>query len=353
MTSYRRDVLNAIALEPDASAHAGLWLDKFLEGDDKGSQDKKGAKDRLVREVTGIPTPEKYERFFPRWEKLLAELGAECHRFRVIGRLVVNLGAESVLETSIALHRTYGVPYIPGSALKGLAAHYVKTYFKDDPAWWANDRELFRILFGDTSSAGYVTFYDALYAPDEHRKHPLKPDVITVHHPDYYQGTKPEYYSEEIKLAPPADWDSPTPIPFITATGEYLIALSGPAEWVKAAFEILELALEREGVGAKTNSGYGRMRLAEDGKVHFIKSFDSVPKLNDTFKGEVFDVQENALYLLIPGLDGDEVYAYLPLDQPGKFKEGEKVNCQVIEIKKGKNDTRVICRRVKQMHEKA
>jgi len=35
--------------------------------------------------------------------------------------LVVGLGAESVLETSLTLHRIYGYPIIPGSALKGLA----------------------------------------------------------------------------------------------------------------------------------------------------------------------------------------------------------------------------------------
>nr|WP_240910782.1 type III-B CRISPR module RAMP protein Cmr6 [Thermococcus sp. MAR1] len=39
-------------------------------------------------------------------------------------RLVVGLGDESVYETSIRLLRNYGVPYIPGSALKGIARSY-------------------------------------------------------------------------------------------------------------------------------------------------------------------------------------------------------------------------------------
>src|ERR1700680_515711 len=39
-------------------------------------------------------------------------------------RLIVGLGSENVLETGIRLHHTYGLPVIPGSALKGLAAHY-------------------------------------------------------------------------------------------------------------------------------------------------------------------------------------------------------------------------------------
>ena len=40
------------------------------------------------------------------------------------GRLIVGLGSENVLETGIRLHHTYGLPIIPGSAFKGLAAHY-------------------------------------------------------------------------------------------------------------------------------------------------------------------------------------------------------------------------------------
>jgi len=42
---------------------------------------------------------------------------------------------------------------------------------------------------------------------------------------------------------------------------KFLVALDGPDEWVEAAFQILGLALAEEGIGAKTNSGYGRMVL--------------------------------------------------------------------------------------------
>lgn len=242
MISFRRDALEAVNMQADT--HAGLWLDKYLKDD---SED---GKKNLVKEVTGIHLPNSYTGFFERWQNALAERGAKCREARTLGRLAINLGAEAVLETSIALHHTYGVPYIPGSALKGLAAHYVINY--PTQSEWSRDSEAFDTLFGNTTSAGYVTFHDALYVPTNNNA--LRPDIITVHHPKYYQGEKD---------APPADWDSPTPIPFITATGTFLIALSGPAKWVKATFEILELALEREGIGAKTSSGYGRMMFID------------------------------------------------------------------------------------------
>jgi CRISPR-associated protein Cmr6 len=311
ITPFRRAVLDHIS-EPPTDSHAGLWLDKFLKSDDKGDKDRKSAKDQLVRDVAGIAAPKAYEAYFKRWKATLIELcGAEnCREAETRGRLAVNLGAEGALETSIALHHTYGTPYIPGSALKGLAAHYVATYFKDDlnkdgdeQAW---NGEMRRVLFGDTTSAGYVTFYDALSVPGKVK---LVPDVITVHHPEYYQGGD----------KPPADWDSPTPIPFITATGRFLVALSGPAEWVKAAFEILELALEREGVGAKTSSGYGRMTFhANDAAKETEETFATRKKTllqenlpTGRLRGTVMDVREGRYGKVNPAHGGRAVRLHI------------------------------------------
>ncbi len=246
MAPTRRKQLENIS-RPDPSAHAGLWLDKYM------GSDATDGKRQLVDEVAQIKVSPLYGRFYERWKRSLEELGAQCREARCQGRLAINLGAEGVLETSIALHRTYGVPYIPGSALKGLAAHYAANRL--DEAHWGRGCPAFKILFGNPTSAGYVHFYDALYVPDSASKNPpLWADVITVHHPKYYQG--------DIN-SPPADWDSPTPIPFLTASGSFLIALSGPAQWVQAAFEILGHALRDVGIGAKTSSGYGRMELSD------------------------------------------------------------------------------------------
>jgi len=60
-----------------------------------------------------------------RWEQLVAHHGGDknsglCFDLQTTSRLVVGLGSESVLETAITLHRIYGFPVIPGSALKGL-----------------------------------------------------------------------------------------------------------------------------------------------------------------------------------------------------------------------------------------
>ena len=252
-----------ILLSANKDIHAGIWLDKYitdLKRYKAGGQDDTGRspQQRLVNEVASLAVPDIYEHFYKRWESDLRAAGAITFPSRVRGRMVVGLGNESVLETSVTLHHTYGVPYIPGSALKGLAASYARLVA--GPAWQPGG-VAYTTAFGTTDSAGYLTFYDALYIPNSapDKGHPLRADVLTVHHPDYYQ-------KKNGKREAPADWDSPNPVPFLTATGSYLIALAAPDlknadAWIASLFTILEEALLMLGIGAKTSSGYGRMEI--------------------------------------------------------------------------------------------
>lgn len=237
-------------LKYGGSTHAGLWLDKYYsEFPEAGSPAKDTPKTQLTRQVAKIQPPTEYKLFFERWKQALSDAHAIHLEAKVSGRMVVGLGAESVLETSIALHRTYGVPFIPGSALKGLAAHYARNYLNETD--WGKSSPAYKTVFGDTDDAGYVTFFDALLVPPGSER-VIYTDVLTSHHQEYYTGKG---------TAPPADWDSPNPVPFLSVRGTYLIALAGPKEWVDATFVILEKALWELGVGAKTSSGYGRMKL--------------------------------------------------------------------------------------------
>lgn len=249
----RRNNLNS--LSASAGTNAGLWLEKCLpDVEDKGPGRQKHF-DELLSKVS---VSAEYRRFFQRWRDSVQAL-EPCTRTaeaNVLGRMVVGLGAESVLEVSIALQRTYGMPYIPGSALKGLAAAAAHKRL-ENPKWRKAGKdseigEAHKILFGDQESSGYVTFHDALWIPNG-EKLPLDLDVMTVHHPDYYQGKD---------NAPPADWDSPTPVAFVSARGRYLLAVTGPEKWADAAIGILKAALEFDGIGAKTAAGYGRMGVA-------------------------------------------------------------------------------------------
>jgi len=187
-----------------------------------------------------------YVNYYNGWVASLQEIGSAIEVAETLGRMVVNLGAESVSEVSIALHHTYGVPLIPGTALKGLAAHYANSNMG---AEWKKGTGAYKAIFGTGKTAGYVTFHDALLVPEATNTQPMKKDVVTGHHQNYNKGDD----------VPPADWDSPNIIPFISVHGKFLIAISGDEKAKPVAMEILRLALLNEGVGAKTNSGYGRM----------------------------------------------------------------------------------------------
>ena len=256
----RRDDLNEI--QPSSGTHAGLWLETGMP--DVAA--KESAKQTHLDKVIGIAAvPDGYVRFFRRWKQSLTAL-EPCTRMAeatAVGRMVVGLGAESVLETALVLHHTYGVPYIPGSALKGLAAAAAHKLLQDE-TWKKVDAEgkigeAHRVLFGGQESSGFVTFHDALWIPPANGgRLPLDLDVMTVHHPEYYQG------AEE---APPADWDSPNPVAFLSARGSYLLALTGPEEWADAALDVLAEALKKDGIGAKTAAGYGRMTVVREARV--------------------------------------------------------------------------------------
>jgi CRISPR-associated protein Cmr6 len=267
MINSMRDRIATLAIRPNKNSHTGLWLDRMLNK--QVSKEEKLPKNTEHPYTTHIQTTcsilenSDYETFFTnRWLPALPQKNLRVAK--AIGRLVVGLGSESAWENNITLHRTYGVPYIPGSALKGLAAAYAHKYLQDDqwrkPGTTAEIMSekyaaAHKVMFGDTTTEGYITFFDALYVPGSgHNGKALWPDVITVHHPNYYQKTGTEQTA-------PADWDDPTPIPFVSATGQYLIALAGDSNWVKTTLDILALALADMGVGAKTSSGYGRLIL--------------------------------------------------------------------------------------------
>lgn len=233
---FRRRDLEA--LSPEKTTNAGLWLDKYLLNDEES------AKKNLIEQTLKIQSSAVYENFYKKWKNELAERGAKFREAETLGRLAINLGAESTLENSIALNRTYGMPYIPGSALKGLAASYYNKHIEK------LDAQLYADIFGKQENAGWVIFYDAPMMVIGNSLG-LKMDVVTVHHQEYYQKDN----------VPPADWDSPIPIPFLSVVGSFCLALSGPDNLLNATYKILELALAQEGIGAKTNSGYGRMKV--------------------------------------------------------------------------------------------
>lgn len=247
-TPARRNSLATHPLWQQHYPHSGLWFDKYLENQKSDTQKMEPYVEH-IRQVGSIKEPADYEPFFSRWRVELEKAGVQLREAETIGRLAAGLGNESVIENSLILHHTYGVPFIPGSSLKGTARAYAAQTLAGA---WGKGSEAFDTLFGRQDRVGITVFYDALPVPGSYKIHN---DVMTVHHPNYYQD----------KGEAPADWDSPIPIPFLSVSGRFLIALHAPnyPEWTSAAMGILQMALAQSGVGGKTSSGYGRFDITE------------------------------------------------------------------------------------------
>jgi CRISPR-associated protein Cmr6 len=204
--------------------------------------------------------------------------------------LAVGLGDKNVYETGLCFSKTLGVPIIPGSSIKGAmrraAAKMLGIEDKvlvpakgsgrltwdqgrttEDYLKGVEDREIkdkllqWCALFGSASEAGIFDVLQAipyLDAKPRSGQQLLMVDVVTVHHPHYYQTSLGRDHPS------PSDRDDPTPIQFLSVRPgvEFLFAIrcEDPA-WMKPIVNILRYTLQRVGLGAKTNAGYGRFKV--------------------------------------------------------------------------------------------
>ena len=239
--------------------HVGLLLQRYLSENATGKsgnpEEKREVLQAAINAASDCDVGELYKISYQRWRSLLPS-SSVTHELHTIGRLIVGLGSENVLETGIRLHHTFGMPIIPGSALKGLAAHYC------DQVWGATDKQFNKdgpyheLLFGTTDDCGCIVFHDAWFVPDS-ESNPMQLDVMTPHHPEWFDGS-----------VPPTDFDSPIPVPFLSVSGGFRVALTwhGPEheeanKWTNLAFSLVKEALSEWGIGGKTTSGYGRLDI--------------------------------------------------------------------------------------------
>jgi len=190
-------------------------------------------------------------------------------------RMVIGLGNESVYETSMTLHHIYGIPYIPGSAIKGVVrSHIISEEFGKDEKR-ALKKQWFCDIFGcpkdsfyNESRQGKTIFFDAFPLSEPQ----IKPDVMNPHYGPYY--------SDSSGKVPPADYHNPMPIFFLTVKDtefEFIIGIKGKdnntiyqGEFkdknpLETAYEYMKEALTEHGIGAKSAVGYGYMDSVRHG----------------------------------------------------------------------------------------
>ncbi len=258
MADVRRPAVAAAFERLPAEAHAGLLLDRGLKGHDHDH----AATAALIARLERCGPPEVYREAYRRWRTLVEASPAafSCWYGEVAGRLALGLGNESVLEVGLTLHRTYGVPVVPGSAVKGVVRACARER-------WEVDEASLEILFGTTESAGYLRFHDAWWVPDGAESF-LAREVTCVHHPEYYTTGGTVLDDHPVGML---DLDSPNPVAWVAATGRFLFAVAGPGGRHEWALELLVDALTTSGVGAKTAAGYGLFRPDSEANERAVK----------------------------------------------------------------------------------
>jgi CRISPR-associated protein Cmr6 len=275
----------------DVRCHAGLWLDKMPPRGELSSE----TIGPHVQALEGLPIPEGYDKAFTcrrrAFEALANDGRVTLLVARAIGRVLVGLGAKSALEFGITLDHTWGMPYLPGSALKGLAAATAHQFAEGDawkktrdwPSWKGGETPTdAQILFGATDFGGIVQFHDAWWIPEGEKAAPFHADVMTVHHPKYYQQAP--------AVVPPTDFDEPVPIPFISVAGTFFLAVESDERdvdgaWRRTAVQLLDKGLTELGIGAKTSSGYGRFQLEEQKTEQQIERENNLDRLRNAIDG--------------------------------------------------------------------
>jgi CRISPR-associated protein Cmr6 len=298
MRASIRDRVSLKAGDYKACDHVGLaytTLAPVAQGG-KVPDDDKGP---WLADLAAITIGPDYRAHIDAWIASFARTSARLFMLTLDARLLIGHGNASGTDVGLTVHHTWGVPIVPGSALKGTLAHHVATTYGSNPSvtaadaahdpWrgvgWAGTAiargpgELYRALFGapdadddratDAPGAtrGYVVFHDALYlgvaspvrevvSPAPESTKPFAADTLTVHQKRYY---------DDRGKSEPSDHDDPNPVGFLTVrpNAQFVVVLEGPPDWTALAGQLLRESLAQRGVGSKTTSAYGRATLTD------------------------------------------------------------------------------------------
>lgn len=280
------------------TGNPGLWYDKFCDrwSNDwtlSGDADRKLAWiDTVTKQRVGL-------------EQLLVESTTRALRltlakggifgiFETESRFVTGLGRSHPVENGFAWHPALGVPYLPGSSVKGLVRAWAELDAQPRPS---PDRV--ETILGSPGAAGQVGFLDAIaIAPVQ-----LEADVMTPH----FAGWSPDN--------PPGDWCGPVPVPFLVVAPQTAFAFSilpvcaGAVGALEEIFGWLRAALEGVGAGAKTAVGYGRFRFdqpkTEQQKAKLDKKRDIEAEI--ARRTELQRTPEGRWMLLLEGKTEDDI----------------------------------------------
>ncbi len=231
---------------------------------------EEGSKNNALKSVLEFPYFKKQmEALKNRQNAIAVSLGDNmlCLHAQSVSPFVTGTGVEHPLENGFAFLNPYGLPYFPGSGVKGVlrrtAELLIEGEFNGDTQGWSQESidELFGLepKDGDQAARGALGFWDVLIEPKDCK---LDIDIFTPHFGAYYAGETTPHESGQ-----------PVPIPFLVvppgATFIFSVqcvpALIGDElirkNWKALVESLFQEAFDWLGFGAKTAVGYGQMTI--------------------------------------------------------------------------------------------
>ncbi len=290
-------------------AHSGLWFDRFFNRYNTAWDLEDTAKAEWIKPMSGLVGPaEQLKDFTKRQYSLVKHLQGSSQRYETDWHFVTGMGNSHPVENGFSWHPTLGVPYIAGSAVKGLVRAWVE--LNEDKLEDVDKRARLKRWFGTETKeevaeqAGAFIFFDAI--PEQRPS--LMADIMTPHMGDWYaDGAKGNPNNAK---AVPADWHEPIPVAFLAVKQAQFIFSIAPRKaqtdesekerqdaQLKAVFEALEQALEWLGSGGKTGAGYGYM--SRDG--------DFATEMNAVLDEENMSEQQKEIVVLDEALKHNKI----------------------------------------------
>lgn len=182
--------------------------------------------------------------------------GAVCFTMKLGGRLLVNHAGGVLENANLCIHRNLGYPYIPGSALKGIARHAAWSEWADagGPEELAQSiARVFGYPTGDNGldmllqkskvaeQSGCIAFLPAYPVGDNWK---LVVDVLTSHGGCDTKNPIPIFF-------PAVEKGAAFKFSIVPAKGR------GSKDDLALALKYLKKGLAENGIGAKTAAGYG------------------------------------------------------------------------------------------------
>jgi CRISPR-associated protein Cmr6 len=268
-------------------ASPGLRFGMYYQGwsDAGGTRQEDGAKRDAIDKACALEVADR--RAMNAWNERQRQLAAplasagllaEFHA-RAVAPFATGLGSEHPTENGFAFLWPYGLPYLPGSGIKGVlraaarelgwpAAEHLSLFGSDVP-----DGE------GAESQRGVLSFWDAMPVIEGER---LRVEIMTPHQTHYLQPQAGGSRRDDKSTAgsdSPHDSGNPNPIYFLSVPprsqfvfrvscdldrlGRLAPELQQDHRWRLRLQEGFEHAFEWLGFGAKTAVGYGAMKPDE------------------------------------------------------------------------------------------